>query len=394
MKTKFNLQGSERKPLVKAIEELTGRKGMYTMSGNMKYAFDFGGGLALHRDGTLVDADGIFGLLTGLAERGFTGEAEESEPKYRDEEEAAGGDRTDCEDRDEFGDWDGDPTPAYLRETPEQYAEREMRRLKLEAENVPDYSNRGQYGGNEIPEYWDDGMTEEEELGLGRTRREEFQGENGMRADDVPETDTLTVEFPLNGFNPETLDNLTKMVTAKEALIKAALGADDLPIQVTVDTVKFPWFTLADPSHAAYYVQFIFALCKTAKEKKRVTAKERGLADNPKYAMRCWLLSLGLIGDEYKNARKLLLANLDGDSSFKGGSRPTYTVNCYTYPNGEETDAMDCETFDFTSLAKAKTRCYEFLADCESLKFAGAHVEDDNGKYIYEILTDVTVNEK
>jgi hypothetical protein len=346
MKTKFNLQGSERKPLVKAIEELTGRKGKYTMSGDMKYAFDFGGGLALHRDGTLVGEGGMFGLLTGLAERGFTGETEDAEPKYRDEEEAAGGDRTDREDRDEFGNWDGDPTPAYLQEMPEQ------------------------------------------------------------RADDVPKADTLTVEFPLVGFNPETLDNLTKMVTAKEALIKAALGADDLPIQVTNDTVKFPWFTLADPSHAAAgvpippaewggcYVQFVFALCKTAKEKKRVTAKERGLADNPKYAMRCWLLSLGLIGDEYKNARKLLLANLDGNSSFKGGSRPTYTAHLYTYPNGSEEDAMNCETTEFTSLAKAKAHCDEFLADCESVKFAGAHVEGDCGDYRYEILTDGTVNEK
>jgi hypothetical protein len=341
MKTKFNLQGSERKPLVKAIGELTGRKGKYTMSGDMKYAFDFGGGLALHRDGTLVDESGIFGLLTGLAECGFTGETTEDEPKCRDEEEATGGD--------------------------------------------------------EIPEDWEDGMTAEEELGHGRTRREDFQGENGMRSDDVPEADeadTLTVEFPLDGFNPETLDNLTKMVTAKESLIKAALGADDLPIQVTNDTVKFPWFTLADPSHAAYYVQFIFALCKTAKEKKRVTAKERGLADNPKYAMRCWLLSLGLIGDEYKNARKLLLANLGGNSSFKGGSRPTYTAHCYTYPNGSEEDAMDCETTEFTSLAKAKAFCDEFLADCESIKFAGAHVEGDSGDYLYEILTDGTVNEK
>jgi hypothetical protein len=303
MKTKFNLQGSERKPLVKAIEELTGRKGKYTMSGDMKYAFDFGGGLALHRDGTLVDEGNIFGLLTGLAECGFTGETEEAEPKCRDEEETAGGDKAD-------------------------------------------------------------------------------------------EPDHLTVEFPLDGFNPETLDNLTKMVTAKEALIKAALDADDLPIQVTNDTVKFPWFALADQSHAAYYVQFIFALCKTAKEKKRVTAKERGLADNPKYAMRCWLLSLGLIGDEYKNARKLLLANLGGNSSFKGGSRPTYTAHLYTYPNGSEEDAMDCETTEFTSLAKAKAYCDEFLADCESIKFAGCHVEGDSGDYLYEILTDGTVNEK
>lgn len=226
-------------------------------------------------------------------------------------------------------------------------------------------------------------------------------GLGGMGALPSPEeleaeayADTLTVEFPSDGFNPETLDNLTKLVTAKEALLKAALGAENLPIQGTEETIKFPWFTLSDPSEASYYAQFVWALCKTAKEKNRVTAKERGLADNPKYAMRCWLLSLGLIGDEYKNARKLLLSRLDGNSSFKGGSRPAYTAHLYTYPNGSEEDAMDCETFDFTSLAKAKAKCNEFLADCESLMFAGAHVENDGGDYLYEILTDGTVNEK
>jgi hypothetical protein len=220
------------------------------------------------------------------------------------------------------------------------------------------------------------------------------------------EPDSLTVEFPLKGFSPEAIDNLTKMVTAKEALIKAALGAEELPIRMTAETLQFPWFTLTDPSEAAAgvpipsaewgrcYVQFVFALCKTAKEKKRVTAKERGLADNPKYAMRCWLLSLGLIGDEYKNARKLLLARLGGNSSFKGGSRPTYTAHLYTYPNGDEGEAMDCETFEFTSLTKAKAKCDEFIADCESLMFAGAHIENDDGDYLYEILTDGTVNEK
>ena len=283
MTATFNLQGSERKPLVKAIEELTGRKGKYCMGGAMKYAYDFGDGLELHRDGTLKGETNE--LLVQLAEKGFTPETDEAEA----------------------------------------YAEHEMHRMKLEAENIPDYSNRGQYGGDEIPADWEDGMTEEEELGLGRTRQEDSKGENGMQAGDAPnadESDLLTVEIPLAGFTPQVLDNLTKMVTVRETLIKAALGSANLPIQVTEETVSFPWFTLNDPSEAACYTQFIAALCKTALAKKRVTAKERGLTGNPKYAMRCWLLSLGLIGVEFKNARKLLLARLDGNSSFKNGVRP------------------------------------------------------------------------
>jgi hypothetical protein len=104
------------------------------------------------------------------------------------------------------------------------------------------------------------------------------------------------------------------------------------------------------------------------------------------------MLSLGFIGEEYRTARKILLANLAGNGSFKGGRRPTYTAHCYTYPNGSEEDAMDCEVAEFASLSKAKAFCDEIARDCESLKYAGCHVADESGAYVYEILTDGTVS--
>jgi hypothetical protein len=353
MKLSYNATGSERKSLVGAISTALNAPTKYL--GAPTFAYEVGG-YHIDKVGTLTGEDNLdleAALhLAGFDADGDTREYDEPNTAGVPNEPARWGG---CESG--LGGIGALPSPEELEA--EAYAEREMKRMAVEAQNVPDYSNRGQYVGDEISD-----------------------------------NDTLTVEFPLDGFSPEAIDNLTKMVTAKEALIKAALGAEDLPIPTTVETLQFPWFTLSDPSEAAYYVQFVFALCKTAKEKKRVTGKERGLADNPKYAMRCWLLSLGLIGDEYKNARKLLLARLGGNSSFKGGNRPTYTAHLYTYPNGEEGETMDCETFDFTSLAKAKAKCNEFLADCESLMFAGAHVENDGGDYLYEILTDGTVNEK
>jgi hypothetical protein len=175
------------------------------------------------------------------------------------------------------------------------------------------------------------------------------------------------------------------MVSAKESLLKLAHRAVDLPIRVSEETIGFPWFTVSDSGEALYYAQFVSALCKAAKEKKRVIAKERE-ASNSKYAMRCWLLSLGLIGEEYKKARKLMLSRLSGNSSFKGGSRPVYTAQCFIYPNGIEGEAMDCESEEFTSLAKAKAHIDSFAAKCEGVRFAGAHVEDGSGKYVYELL--------
>lgn len=102
----------------------------------------------------------------------------------------------------------------------------------------------------------------------------------------------------------------------------------------------------------------------------------------------CFLLNLGFIGDDYKVARKILLSRLDGNCSFKSGNRPTYTAYCYTYPNGVEGEAMDCTTEEFTSLAKAKAYCDTFAANCSGIHFAGAHVEDSSGKYVYELPVD------
>ena len=41
--------------------------------------------------------------------------------------------------------------------------------------------------------------------------------------------------------------------------------------------------------------------------------------ENPKYAMRTWLLRLGFIGDEFKTARDLFTGRLDGDAAFRNG---------------------------------------------------------------------------
>ena len=141
--------------------------------------------------------------------------------------------------------------------------------------------------------------------------------ERGFEFDEPEEPqEHLTISYPTRHFSEQAFENLKRMVASKETLIMAALGTSELPILADREEIKFPWFTLQDESQAAYYVQFVWALCNTAKAKKQVTAKERSF-ENPKYAMRCWLLSLGMIGDEYKNARKLLLLNMDGNAAWK-----------------------------------------------------------------------------
>ena len=87
------------------------------------------------------------------------------------------------------------------------------------------------------------------------------------------------------------------------------------------DYLDFPWFKADSTSkEVKAYTDFITALCNFAKKQTRVTATEKQV-DNEKYAFRCFLLRLGLIGEEYKQTRKILLQNLEGSSAFKNGGR-------------------------------------------------------------------------
>ena len=132
----------------------------------------------------------------------------------------------------------------------------------------------------------------------------------------------LTVTLPAANLPSEALVNLTSLLTAKGRLIRKALGVEALPVEVSPDTVSFPWFEGRDldADEVKTYTHLIAALCDMARNQKRITAKEK-VTDNDKYAFRCFLLRLGFIGAEFKDERKILLRNLSGNSAFKSGQR-------------------------------------------------------------------------
>jgi len=137
----------------------------------------------------------------------------------------------------------------------------------------------------------------------------------------APAIDQVVIEVP-NDFTPEALDNLTKMIAAKEALIKKALAADALPIEVDDEKISFPWFQAEmDGEHINAYAQFIACLAATAKVKKRVQTEIKAI-DNEKFRMRIFCIALGMIGPEYKLARALLGKNLSGNSAWSSGIDP------------------------------------------------------------------------
>nr|DAZ40305.1 MAG TPA: Putative amidoligase enzyme [Caudoviricetes sp.] len=96
----------------------------------------------------------------------------------------------------------------------------------------------------------------------------------------------------------------------------------------TKGTVEFRLFQFDAPAdgrqnglHAGQlksYIQLCLALSQMAKTVRTASPKPQQ-NQNPKYAMRTWLLRLGFIGDEFKTARELLTKRLDGDAAFRSG---------------------------------------------------------------------------
>lgn len=64
------------------------------------------------------------------------------------------------------------------------------------------------------------------------------------------------------------------------------------------------------------YIVFCLAVSHQALSQKSASAK-RTHTDNEKYTFRCWLLRLGLIGEEFKNCRQHLMKSLDGNAAWK-----------------------------------------------------------------------------
>lgn len=63
-------------------------------------------------------------------------------------------------------------------------------------------------------------------------------------------------------------------------------------------------------------IQFVLAITAQALNRKYVT-QQKMESDNEKYTFRTWLLSLGMIGKEFKTARSFLRENLEGNSAWR-----------------------------------------------------------------------------
>ena len=96
----------------------------------------------------------------------------------------------------------------------------------------------------------------------------------------------------------------------------------------TKGTVEFRLFQFDAPANGKHnglhagqlksYIQLCLALSQMAKTVRTASPKPQQ-NENPKYAMRTWLLRLGFIGEEFETARDILTRRLSGDAAFRNG---------------------------------------------------------------------------
>ena len=161
----------------------------------------------------------------------------------------------------------------------------------------------------------------------------------------------LEVGIPLEGYDGRSLRNLLHMIYSKQPLIKKALNLDtDLVSEEVITALnQQPMTTLEhfqnalegkscpgidfdfnkgtitfklgqggdDPEKVEAATQLLALVNLSARRSKQNISAKVKATDNEKYTFRTWLLRLGMIGDDYRLARRVLLQNLPGNSAFR-----------------------------------------------------------------------------
>ena len=332
---KFKLNVAERKTLAKRMEELTGIHPYYTKA--PLYSYDIGS-YTIDRNGNLLvepenaDAELLTTLLNeGLIRGGESIEStddqmENTEPTDHLEEEPVTGD-----------------TEQMTEAEPEALDEQEPEDADTAEENEP--------AEDESEETAELDNTAENEPDAG-----EPESEEQSEAEDQPEEVPLDLElaFPVSQHNGVTLRNLVNLLYSRGKLIGKATGGhfhveeglveklkDDSctfaimnfinavsdyeaehgaaleGLKITTEKVIFTGFpTAPDHEHLTAFAQLAVLMNQQAISQKRIQAKDVN-DENEKYALRTWLLRLGMNGPDFKETRKILMENLSGHAAFR-----------------------------------------------------------------------------
>ena len=327
---KFKLNVAERKTLAKRMEELTGIHPYYPQA--PLYSYDIGS-YTIDRNGNLLvepenaDAELLTTLLNeGLIRGGESIESTDDQP----------------EDTELTADMDEEPvTEAETEQMPE--AELEV----LDEQESEDASTAEAESEDALEP---DNAAEDEPDAEGPESEEQSE------AEDQPEEVPLDLElaFPVSQHNGVTLRNLVNLLYSRGKLIGKATGGhfhveeglveklkDDSctfaimnfinavsdyetehgaaleGLKITTEKVVFTGFpTAPDHEHLTAFAQLAVLMNQQAISQKRIQAKDVN-DENEKYALRTWLLRLGMNGPDFKETRKILMENLSGHAAFR-----------------------------------------------------------------------------
>ncbi len=169
------------------------------------------------------------------------------------------------------------------------------------------------------------------------------------------EQTSTVVSLPTAGHDGRSLRNLVFMLHSKGLLLSKAVGKPGLyrvsekliieldkrtpqsiedllsileaagdealkGIRVKPHKICFYFPMTEDPDQIHTYMQLATLMAKTAREQRWVQP-DSCKDTNEKYTFRVWLMRLGMMGEEYKDARRILLKNLKGNTAFRTKSQ-------------------------------------------------------------------------
>ena len=110
-----------------------------------------------------------------------------------------------------------------------------------------------------------------------------------------------------------TVANFIEALKSYEAQCGTAMEG----LVITEEKVSFTGFpTASDYDHLTAFGHLAILMNQQAISQKRIQAKDVN-DENEKYALRTWLLRLGMNGPDFKETRKILMENLTGHAAFR-----------------------------------------------------------------------------
>lgn len=322
MTISYNLTGEDRKRLVQALGEVLQEKPIYMRAPTYGYTV---GVCTVDKNGMISWSENnptLTGqILSGLSERGFTPYAVDDAPAPEENAPTMGAETADIAPEAEPGN-----QPAGEAETPTVGAESP----EAAEEPAPQPVEAEEPGNTPVIE----APTEEDESPAASTETDDTH---------------LTISIPRSFLTDSALERLRQIVANKEVLFKRALSAEALPIEATEEKISFPWFPVKGVTgEAAAYGQFITALCQMAKEQTRILDKPYD-GDNDRFAMRIFMVRMGMKGAQFALARKLMMQDLTGNSGWRFGAPPKKQPE-QEKPASEEVASADEQTAPATQI--------------------------------------------